>query len=953
MRTLILGAIFALHAVFAFGTAFADTPASYNPVLRASVGGVRSAINERPFPMKKLDIAIVQRGSIAETTITAVFAHAGSQPIEGTFRMRLPVGAIITRYALNIGDTMVDGVLVDRPRAKAVYEARVRQRIDPGFADVAADGAFSTRIFPVTAAGRTIRLTYVAPVDPVAGLILPLGFDAPTDGWHVNVLATGLQAAPSVRLPNQALQIVADGTGWRGTAQGKDALSGTLLLKTGRPTEVLVSRHASGERFVQLTGDLPGSTSPGGGRLRVYWDRARGARDADHAAAIKAVTQLIAATKPASIELVAFNSSGVIRKPVPNATEAGAWLQGLQYRGARSLAGIEDKTDADTCLIVTDGPPTIDREAQPAFRCTVDVLSTSATPDLPWLRHFASLHGGRVIRDGNVLGGRAGVRSVADRDGKKMPFVTLDGPTGQWRIVARAPAGGPLTVRTDRLRTIVLPTTDDVAFDGEGAVLAADMLTMLGAADQRAAFVETSRRYSVASPSLAFLVLETPNDYIAAEIAPPTNYPTALRDDYWQMRKSADGRRRDDDAIRLLRVVNDWNAQTTWWKTKFDPNAKPKRVATSENFDRTTSESPSQAMMMPPPPPPPAPVAQASGGRSDEVAVTARRRESLTEGASNGPGIQVDAWQPDRPYLELYDGKPTDFDARFVEAEARHGTIPAFYLDTANWLFKRGNTAAAIEMVLSTLDLAVANDVTLGIVAARLERYGAIDRSIELRERHAAIDPDRPQPQRLLALALARRAGLQAATARTDLDRAIRLLGAVAVKSWTTAWDGIDMIALMDANTLVPRLRALGGKPGLDPRLIALLDTDIRVTIDWTTDATDIDLWVDEPTRERAIYNNPRTAIGGHLSNDMTQGYGPEEYLIRRAVPGTYVVQANVYAPDRLDPNGASVMTAHIFRDFGRANQSEETVDIELDRDEKGSKMIGRIVIPAPRGGVR
>ena len=85
----------------------------------------------------------------------------------------------------------------------------------------------------------------------------------------------------------------------------------------------------------------------------------------------------------------------------------------------------------------------------------------------------------------------------------------------------------------------------------------------------------------------------------------------------------------------------------------------------------------------------------------------------------------------------------------------------------------------------------------------------------------------------------------------------------------------------------------------------------------------------------------------------MTQGYGPEEYLLHRAIAGTYTVQANVYAPDRLDPNGASVLTAHLFRNYGRPDQSEQAVDIELTRDDKGSKMIGRIVVPGAGGTKR
>ncbi len=200
-----------------------------------------------------------------------------------------------------------------------------------------------------------------------------------------------------------------------------------------------------------------------------------------------------------------------------------------------------------------------------------------------------------------------------------------------------------------------------------------------------------------------------------------------------------------------------------------------------------------------------------------------------------------------------------------------------------------------MQVVLSALELPAANATTLGIVADRLERYGAIDRAIELRERQAAA----------------------------------------------------RLVALMEANALLPRLKRLGGRSPLEPALTALLDTDIRVVVDWTTDATDLDLWVDEPGGERAIYNHPRTASGGHLSNDMTAGFGPEEYFLHRAPAGEYVVRANVYTADRLDPNGLSLLTAHLFRDFGRATQRVEVVDIELRRDEHGEKMIGRIAVPS------
>jgi hypothetical protein len=145
---------------------------------------------------------------------------------------------------------------------------------------------------------------------------------------------------------------------------------------------------------------------------------------------------------------------------------------------------------------------------------------------------------------------------------------------------------------------------------------------------------------------------------------------------------------------------------------------------------------------------------------------------------------------------------------------------------------------------------------------------------------------DHPQPKRLLALVLARRAAAGGGGAKADLQRAIGLLVEIALQPVDDRWTGIDLISVVEANNLLATLRAKGGDVPMDARLIHNMASDVRIVIDWSNDAADIDLWVDEPNGERAIFNNPRTRIGGHLSNDMTQGFGPEEYLLRRAAPG-------------------------------------------------------------------
>ncbi|HEV3445796.1 MAG TPA: VIT domain-containing protein, partial [Gemmataceae bacterium] len=79
----------------------------------------------------------------------------------------------------------------------------------------------------------------------------------------------------------------------------------------------------------------------------------------------------------------------------------------------------------------------------------------------------------------------------------------------------------------------------------------------------------------------------------------------------------------------------------------------------------------------------------------------------------------------------------------------------------------------------------------------------------------------------------------------------------------------------------------------------ARLQSDLRVTISWNTDATDVDLWVIEPDGIKCFYQNQHTPSGGELSQDQTQGYGPERYQIKQAKKGIYRVLVHYYSANR------------------------------------------------------
>ena len=98
--------------------------------------------SEEQLKIGALDIQVRIAGGVAQTTATIRFENPSARPVEGDFTLDLPRGSVVTGYALDVNDQMVDGVLVGERKAKLAYEAQVRRGVDPGIATVTRAGAF-------------------------------------------------------------------------------------------------------------------------------------------------------------------------------------------------------------------------------------------------------------------------------------------------------------------------------------------------------------------------------------------------------------------------------------------------------------------------------------------------------------------------------------------------------------------------------------------------------------------------------------------------------------------------------------------------------------------------------------------------------------------------------------------------------------------------------------------
>ncbi len=965
-----------------------------NPSLKARINGVSStSAFSNDLKISNIDMAVTVRGTIAETTMTVRFDNPSSATLEGDFTLSMPANSVVTGYALDIQGGMVDGVLVPPRQAQLAYSQRVTQRVDPGIAEVTRGAEFNTKIFPIFAGqSRTIRLKFVTPLDSVTGYNLPIVTKGTIGAFTLRITADGKYAVPVGLVGKET----ADGLVYSSGAFTTNSV--LSIMPADKRANMIMSEHSGEGRFFEIADTAPVTLKNNkGGALSILWDRSRSRLDQKHVDEIALIKRYIAQKEPKNIDLILFDSASVERITLSSAEAVETKLNSVRYNGATSFAALASLNLAgtETCLLFSDGIATLDKSNSFAPPCRLFAVTSTREAEKGFLDNRARKTGGELIDLSQVSVDVAltrmtrNVPSVVDvrsESGQALDYAVLDGGVAGWRIVGQAPNTGAVLVKLAGIgpgvteRQYEASAMSVTPFNGPGALWASSRIGALSGEGDRKGALQLARRYVVASPVAAFIVLETPRDYAEAEIAPPASYPKVLRAQYDTLAQGVERNKAEAQKQRLTQVASIWDDTRDWWGKKHSPGSRQKQKQTADAAAGaageesagegsgeivTTGSAPDQQPRVRPqttdsrpepmPAPPPSPVASAPAPAAPvareavaEADAVAGNMTQAKKAAASGPTITLQPWASDRPYIKAYGDSMTAFWTVFATQEKKHGNLPAFYLDTAEWLFANGMKADAIRMAESALELPSKNNVTLDILAARLLRYGAVDRAIGLLEQLVELEPDRPQPRRSLALALVKRASFQKSSdlAKADLLRALTLLSEIINQPWNDIYRGAELVALFDANAIIPRLRAIGVTNfPLDQRLITEMQSDIRIVVDWNTQATDMDLWVDEPNGERVIYSDQRSSSGGHLSDDMTAGYGPEQYFIRTAPPGEYVIRMNTYATDRLNPNGATNVTARITRNFGRSNQTEELIDLEIMPDKGGERLVGKVRI--------
>jgi hypothetical protein len=158
----------------------------------------------------KVDVEI--KDQVARTTIEQTFVNATDTRLEGVFRFPLPAEASISGFGMWIGNELVEADIVERERARQIYEDILRRKKDPGLLEWAGGNVFQARVFPIEPRSeKRVRLRYteVLPLEQGVwryryALRSELLRQKPLKELQVTVRAQSTQALASVTCPTHS-----------------------------------------------------------------------------------------------------------------------------------------------------------------------------------------------------------------------------------------------------------------------------------------------------------------------------------------------------------------------------------------------------------------------------------------------------------------------------------------------------------------------------------------------------------------------------------------------------------------------------------------------------------------------------------------------------------------------------------------------------------------------------
>ena len=951
---------------------------------------VRGQYNANPMQLQELSMDILVMGQTAVTTMEMTFYNPNDRVMEGEFEFPLSNGQEVSRFALDIDGKLREGVVVDKALGRQAFEDIARRNVDPGLLEKTEGNNFRARVYPMPAQGvRRILIAFEQELSQRDGrdfYFLPIASGVKLKHFKLRTEVVSRMVKADIE---NTLQLNFGQSRNSYISEVKkdnytlDKNIGLTFPKIDKPQLLTATKGTDSYLYGNIALEkqsLREKEKPKS--IGILWDISSSSQKRDFAKEFALLDAYFKEIKEVKVALTTFHirSSPAIPFKVENGNwqELRQYLEKLIYDGATDPQAMLFPPESDEYFLFSDG---IFNFRDKNFDFTrligqlhvpVNVVSSQLVANMDKLQYLSGATGGSFINLNTQEVSQA-VKAL-----QYQAFQVLDYKVKKGNVVNLYPQKGTLVGENftfsgylnseDATLVVSLGYPNKVivekeltfskntaASDEEFALLrrvwAEKKIAQLRREGAESKAIDmVGRRYGIVTEGNSLIVLETVEDYVRYQITPPKE----LLQEYNKLSSEINSEKMEEQKEALERVISQSKEQTSWWQTSYPI----KKKNTKKNKEYET------------PPPPPAMMVHAEeiaeyNNAAEVLKDVSHDDAKMADMGTAGYDIIADnsaqqmemelaaepvdrtlgyepvdrtlgyeppqarivlnAYDPDTPYLKVMEyADPAKAIETYHKLKKEYGQTPSFYVDVADYFFKKGDLAQAVLVVSNLAELNLEDAQLLRTLGYKLSSYKAYKEAIEVFRKVVAIREEEPQSYRDLGLALAE---------DKQYQEAVETLYKVVKNAWDERFGDVQLVTMNDINSLVVRHKGIKTN-FMDKRLLKSEPVDIRVVLSWDTDNCDMDLWVTDPTDEKCFFDNKLTYLGGKISKDVTQGYGPEEFMIKKAPKGTYKIETDYFGT--LSQKQLMPVTLRItfYTHFGTDKEQKQETTVRLTNEE-------------------
>ena len=945
--------------------------------------------NANPMELRELSVDILVVGQTAVTTMEMTFYNPNTRVMEGEFQFPLADGQQVSRFALDINGKMREGVVVDKALGRKAFEDIVRRGVDPGLLEKTEGNNFKARVYPMPAQGsRRVLIAFEQELRqkngqdfyflPIASALQLQKFKLRTEVVS-RLVKADIENSLELDFKQTRNSYISE------LSKDNYSLNKNIALtfpKVEKPQVLTATKGNSSYLYGTMAlGNTPQQAKSAPKKLGILWDVSHSAAQADKEKAFAFLNDYFSHIQNTEVTLNTFSirTSEAVNFEVKNGNwqPLKAYLQTLKYDGATDGNAMNFSPKCDEYLLFSDGIFNFGAkdfsitEAVKQIKTPITVINNSTIANTAKMQYLAGATGGNFI-DLTTLSTAEAVKAAC-----YTPFQLLGYEVKKGKVKDLYPEKGTALsgetftfagkLLSDEATIVVsvgypnkVVAQQEISFSKDNATSQSEYallrrvwaekqiahLQRIGADQKQIDAV--GRQYGIVTEGNSLIVLETVSDYLRYRITPPKE----LLQEYQKYLQQEEKDKKEFAKESLEEVIGQSADQTKWWQTSY-----PKKQKNTKNngslpsqyvIDGDTLDVGYELVEA-------APMAQRAE-RAAEVQILAdkdadqleevvvvgnapqrkttmvgaissnaamKRSESYSEDTPEAPtgSIALNAYNPDTPYLKVMEYAD---EAKAVETyyklKEEYGSTPSFYADVADYFFKKGNKEQAILVISNLAELGLDDPQLLRMLGYKLSSYGAKKEAVQVFRKVAELREEEPQSFRDLGLALADDA---------QYNEAVKTLYKVVTGVWSSRFGDVQLVTMNDINSLIARHKGINTSY-IDKRLLKKEPVDVRVVLSWDTDNCDMDLWVTDPKNEKCYYSNKLTYLGGKISEDVTQGYGPEEFMIKKAVKGKYKVQVDYFGTSsqkQLMPVNLRII---FYTHYGTPQQKQQETTVRL-----------------------